>query len=145
VDRTSGDTIRVYNTHWDHESQPSRVKSAAMLLQHAATTPSSNDRLLVLADFNSDETNPAFHALIGDQRVPLRDTFRAVNPQAAVVGTFHAFKGDSTGGKIDAILSSPDWTVLDATIDRRRFGELWASDHFAVSAILRARSASARR
>lgn len=144
ADRITGDTIRVYNQHWDHESQPSREKSAAALLARIAADGRSMDPIVVMGDFNSDETNPAFQALVNDTRVRLRDTFRDRYPGATIVGTFHAFRGDSTQGKIDAILASTHWTVVEAGIDRRRWGTLWASDHFAVSATLLGAS-SARR
>ncbi|MDZ4258057.1 MAG: endonuclease/exonuclease/phosphatase family protein [Gemmatimonadales bacterium] len=134
VDRATGDTIRFYNTHWDHESQPSRQRSAALLLDRIATDSAPNDAILVMGDFNADEVNPAFTALLADRRVPLRESFRERHPDATVVGTFNGFKGDSTGGMIDHILVGPGWRVLDAGIDRRRFGALWASDHFAVRA-----------
>lgn len=142
VDRATGDTLRVYNTHWDHESQPSRERSAALLLDRVRRDAGPGDRVLVMGDFNSDETNPAFRQLATASRVPdgtplLRDTFRARHSDANVVGTFNAFKGDSTAGKIDAILAGNGWSVLDAGIDRRRWGALWASDHFAVWAIVR--------
>lgn len=142
VDRATGDTLRVYNTHWDHESQPSRERSAALLLDRVRRDAGPGDRVLVMGDFNSDETNPAFRQLAtaagSAEGTPLlRDTFRARYPDARVVGTFNAFKGDSTAGKIDAILAGNGWSVLDAGIDRRRWGALWASDHFAVWAIVR--------
>lgn len=137
VDRTTGDTLRVYNSHWDHESQPSREKSAALLLARIGKDGNPRDRLLVLADFNSDEENAAFHTLLADPRANLHDTFRERHADALNVGTFHGFKGDSSGGKIDAILAGSGWVAVDASIDRRKFGELWASDHFAVSASLR--------
>jgi endonuclease/exonuclease/phosphatase family metal-dependent hydrolase len=127
----------VYNVHWDHESQPSRERSASLLLERIAIGGGPADRILVLGDFNSDENNAAFRTLVGPSPVMLRDTYRAAHPNATIVGTFNSFRGDSTQGKIDAILAGPGWTVLDATIDRRRWGQLWASDHFAVSAILR--------
>lgn len=142
IDRATGDTLRVYNTHWDHESQPSRERSAALLLDRVRRDAGPGDRVLVMGDFNSDETNPAFRQLAtaagSAEGTPLlRDTFRARYPDARVVGTFNAFKGDSTAGKIDAILVGEGWSVLDAGIDRRRWGALWASDHFAVWAIVR--------
>lgn len=136
-DRATGDTLRAYNVHWDHVSQPSRAKSAALLLQRIVAHPGKSDAILVLGDFNSDEGNPAYRALVGDARVGLRDTFRALHPRASAVGTFHAFKGDSSGGKIDFVLVGPGWRVLDASIDHRRFVARWASDHFAVSATIR--------
>ena len=141
VDRATLDTVRVYNSHWDHESQPSREQSAALLLRHVATDGSRADRVLVMADFNSGEQNAAFQSLLADPRISLRDTYRAVHPDERIAGTYHGFTGDSTKEKIDAILASTNWTVLDATIDRRQFGAQWASDHFAVSAVVRANHA----
>ncbi|HUF29985.1 MAG TPA: endonuclease/exonuclease/phosphatase family protein [Gemmatimonadaceae bacterium] len=137
ADRATEDTVRVYNLHWDHESQPSRERSAALLAARIAADGSPGDRLLVLGDFNADEQNPAYRALLGDPRTPLRDAFRAVYPDARMAGTFNAFRGDSTGGMIDHVLVGTRWRVVDAGIDRRRFGALWASDHFAVWAVLR--------
>lgn len=136
VDRATGDTLRLYNNHWDHESQPSRERSAALLLERIATDGSPGDGILVMGDFNADEANPAARLMVRSTRVPLRDTFRAVHPDARVVGTFNSFRGDSTLGKIDFVLADRSWSVRDAGIDRRRFGLLWPSDHFAVWAIL---------
>ncbi|HQW67356.1 MAG TPA: endonuclease/exonuclease/phosphatase family protein, partial [Gemmatimonadales bacterium] len=136
VDRATGDTLRLYNNHWDHQSQPSRERSAALLLERIATDGSPRDGILVMGDFNADEANPAAKAMVNSTRVPLRDTFRAVHPDARVVGTFNSFRGDSTLGKIDFVLADRSWSVRDAGIDRRRFGPLWPSDHFAVWAIL---------
>jgi endonuclease/exonuclease/phosphatase family metal-dependent hydrolase len=137
VDRATQDTVRVYNLHWDHESQPSRERSAGLLLARLASDRSPGDFLLVLGDFNADEENPAYRALLGNAGTPLRDAFRAAHPNARVVGTFNAFRGESAGGMIDHVLVGAGWHVTDAGIDRRRFGTLWASDHFAVWAILR--------
>lgn len=142
VDRIAGDTVRVYNQHWDHESQPSRERSAQLLLSRIASESRSTDRILVMGDFNSGEDNAAFRSLLADSRVELADAYRVVHPNDSVVGTFHGFKGDSVGDKIDAILVGRGWSVLDAVIDRRRFGDLWASDHFAVSVVLRPAGAS---
>jgi endonuclease/exonuclease/phosphatase family metal-dependent hydrolase len=137
ADRATGDTLRVYNLHWDHESQPSRERSAQLLLERLASDGSPADVALVLGDFNADEDNPAFRALVENDRAGLRDAFRMAHPRAEVVGTFNAFRGDSTGGMIDHVLVGVGWDVLAAGIDRRRFGKLWPSDHFPVWAIIR--------
>lgn len=137
VDRLTADTVRIYNVHWDHESQPSRERSAALLLERMATDAGPNDRLLLTGDFNADETNPAFQALLADRRVPLRDSFRTLHPDAAVVGTFNGFRGDLGGGKIDAVLVGEGWEVVQAGIDRRWVGGRWPSDHFPVVAVVR--------
>jgi endonuclease/exonuclease/phosphatase family metal-dependent hydrolase len=109
-----------------------------------ATDPGQGDRLILTGDFNADESNPAFQALVADRRLPLRDTFRVLHPGAAVVGTFNGFRGDSTGGKIDAVLVGPGWDILRAEIDRRRVGGLWPSDHFPVVSEVRREKQEAR-
>lgn len=142
VDRATGDTIRFYNNHWDHQSQPSREKSAALLLERIATDGSPSDAIIVTGDFNADEQNPASRAMVSSTRTPLRDAFRVAHPDAVDVGTFNGFGGDLTRGKIDYVLIDPAWDVDGAGIDRRRFGPLWPSDHFAVWAILSRRPRS---
>ena len=136
-DRATGDTLRFFNQHWDHESQPSRERSARMLLDRAAAASKAGEPIIVMGDFNSGEDNAAFKTLTTDRTVRLRDSYRVLHSSANVVGTFNSFKGDSLGEKIDAILVSPQIAVIDAGIDRRRFGMLWASDHFAVHATVR--------
>lgn len=134
ADRATGDTIRVFNLHWDHESQPSRVRSAELLLSRLVAVPAT-EGVIVLGDFNSDETNPAFQRLVAPG-TGLADTFRAVHPAATSVGTFNAFRGDSTGGKIDGVLVGRGWKVLAAGIERTLWDGVLASDHFAVWAVL---------
>jgi endonuclease/exonuclease/phosphatase family metal-dependent hydrolase len=135
ADRATGDTLRVFNLHWDHESQPSRERSATLLLERLAAVRVT-DAVIVVGDLNSDETNPAFKLLTSGDG-PLTDTFRARHPRAPTVGTFNSFRGDSTGGKIDAVLIGDGWLVLEAGIDRTLWGGVLASDHFAVWALLR--------
>lgn len=138
VDRALGDTVRVYNAHWDHESQPSRERSAALMLTRIARDGTPDDRVIVMGDFNAGESNPAFRALLSDQRVPLVDVHRWFGPDEVWGGTFHGFKGGTAGEKIDAILiRRNDWRLAgDAGVDRRQWGAMWASDHYAVWALL---------
>ncbi len=139
VDRATGDSVRVYNAHWDHGSQPSRERSAKLLLERVQASPSTTDAVLVLGDFNSGPSNPAFVTLTTDPRSQLRDVHRELATYEQWGGTFNGFTGNRSGEKIDAILASPAWRVVDAGIDRRRWGSLWASDHFAVWGVLRLR------
>jgi endonuclease/exonuclease/phosphatase family metal-dependent hydrolase len=127
----------VYNLHWDHESQPSRERSARLLLQRLSEDGSPSDALLVLGDFNADEGNAAVRALLADRALGLRNAYRVRDPDATRVGTFHGFRGTPSSGMIDQVLVGRGWTVDAAGIDRRLFGDLWASDHFAVWAVLR--------
>lgn len=146
-DRTGGASFYVYNLHLDHESQPSRERSA-LLLAERIRTRSSPDPVIVLGDFNSGEANPVYRHLTGAQTLPgatapappLADTYRIVHPRDTLVGTFNGFRGTATGDKIDHILASPEWRALDASIVRTARDGRFPSDHFPVTAVARLRS-----
>ena len=99
VDKRTGAVVRVYNVHFDHQSQPSRARSAACLADHIARHRKPDERIVALGDFNAGENNPAIAYLLGarpapddtganDPAIALRDTFRIVYPEAVDVGTF---------------------------------------------------------
>jgi endonuclease/exonuclease/phosphatase family metal-dependent hydrolase len=140
-DRANGAAFHVFNTHWDHESQPARERSADFLLERAHTIAGPDSPIIVTGDFNAGESNPAFRTLVagssGAASVQLRDTFRAVHPDATATGTFNAFRGDQTGDKIDAVLATRHWRILDAEIVTLAAGSRYPSDHYPVTAILR--------
>jgi endonuclease/exonuclease/phosphatase family metal-dependent hydrolase len=151
TDRTDDERIWLYNLHLDHESQPSRERSVAFLLEeHQKRSASqrardataaefggarSEPRLVILGDFNSNEQNPAFRAALAAN---LRSAYRVMHPDVREAGTFTGFKEtpDWLTGVIDHILVDHRWQVLDAGIDTRKFGALWPSDHFPVWAVL---------
>jgi endonuclease/exonuclease/phosphatase family metal-dependent hydrolase len=133
---TSGATFYLYNVHWDHVSQSSRERSAALLLETIAGRAEPGDPVLVTGDFNAGERNPAFARLLEPGAAPLTDTFREVHPEATEVGTFNGFEGTITGDKIDAVLASTHWQVLAADIVRTAYAGHYPSDHFPVVATL---------
>jgi len=87
-----GRAIYHYNVHLDHESQPSRERSVALLLARMAVRDPKAP-VLVTGDFNAGETNPALIAMREGNLY--RDTFRVAHPSAAPVGTFTGFKTTS--------------------------------------------------
>ncbi len=122
----------IYNVHLDHESQPSRERSVALLLERIRTR-GDDDPVVVTGDFNAGEDNPAVVAM---RAAGFRDTYRAVHPGDSIVGTFHAFRGDSTGAKIDYIFAEPRAGARTASIVRDHVGGRYPSDHFPVTAVL---------
>ncbi|HEX6643703.1 MAG TPA: endonuclease/exonuclease/phosphatase family protein, partial [Gemmatimonadales bacterium] len=64
-DRTTGRAFAAYNLHLDHESQPSRERSAEMIARLVAA---EDVPVVVLGDFNSGEANPAFRRLTAGGR-----------------------------------------------------------------------------
>jgi len=134
-DRKTGRTFYAFNTHWDHQSQPSREKSAALMLERIRARGVGADPVIVMGDFNAGEDNPAFQALL-TATADLRYTFREIHPEARDVGTFNGFHGDRGGPKIDAVLASSAWRTLSAAIDTTSAGGRYPSDHFPVTATL---------
>ncbi|MEX2245030.1 MAG: endonuclease/exonuclease/phosphatase family protein [Fimbriimonadaceae bacterium] len=129
--RSDGPAFTVFNAHFDHESQPSRERSSALVLSRvlAAGAPS-----VLMGDLNAGETNAAVASLKGGG---LADTFRALKPDEKDVGTFNGFDPKATKGeKIDYVFVTPDWKVLDAGNDRTTFDARCPSDHWPVWAVV---------
>ncbi len=143
-----GTTFRVVNTHLDHRSEPSRDRSVSQLRAWLAAAPPA-DVTVVLGDLNTGPESAAFNALLkpippreedAAQRptVRLRDAWRVHDPDGPEPeGTFHAFRGHTTGPRIDFVLVCDGLDVRAAAIDREPVGERWPSDHFPVVARVR--------
>jgi endonuclease/exonuclease/phosphatase family metal-dependent hydrolase len=136
-DRTGGRELLYVNTHFDHESQPSRERAAALIVERLAT--SRSDLAVILAgDFNvAAGGNPVYSTLTGAGG--FSDSWRAVGG-ADSLGTFHGFKGVAAARgapRIDWILTrGPVAAVSSEIITESRDGQL-PSDHFPVFARLR--------
>jgi endonuclease/exonuclease/phosphatase family metal-dependent hydrolase len=136
LDRTNNQTLTVLNTHWDHQSQPSRLKSGEQLASRVQEIV-ANEPVIVMGDFNVGPLNPARQPLTA---AGLRDSFVDVHPDQVHEGTFHAFTGKATSDKIDAILVSKQWRVTAAEIFRNVRDGVYLSDHYPVSATLELKS-----
>ena len=135
VDR-DGTALWVYNVHLDHESQPSRERSAELLRRRIGSRSSPGEPVIVTGDFNVGEDNPAIRTMVGDKA--FLDTFRLVHPEEKQAGTFNGFKLDAVDGpKIDYVLVQPGAEVLSAAIVRTVRNGRYPSDHFPVVARVR--------
>jgi endonuclease/exonuclease/phosphatase family metal-dependent hydrolase len=139
VDR-DGRGFYVFNLHLDHESQPSRERSVALLARRIAARAFPAEPVIVTGDFNAGERNPAITTLVErpDASSRLVDTFRVLYPAATDVGTFTGFTfGNTAGEKIDYVLVQPGTEVLSAEIVRTSRENRYPSDHFPVAATVR--------
>ncbi len=142
IDRQTGSALYLYNTHLDHQSQPSREKSVKLIAERIHTRQ-YGDPVILTGDFNAGEQNPAIIYLTTDKSekhvtsVLMKDTYRVMYPDAEDVGTFNAFKGKKTGEKIDYIFVEPEIRVLSADIIRMDKDGQYPSDHFPVIAEIR--------
>lgn len=140
--RADAPPILFLNTHFDHLGARARVESAR-LLRRQTQALGQGCGVIVTGDFNAGENSEPYRALFGqveDQASPLVDAFRIAHPQPGPKeGTFSGFRRDAIGGaRIDWIAVSRDWQVVRAEIDRTARDGRTPSDHFPVTAVLRA-------
>jgi endonuclease/exonuclease/phosphatase family metal-dependent hydrolase len=142
-------SLVVANTHFDHVGKVARYESARVIRARLTSIAGARP-LILMGDFNAptDATvDGPYRVLVapgasregdGDVWLPLVDTFRAVSPTPrADEGTFHGFAGGVAGARVDWILASPSFEVLDARIDRSERAGRYPSDHYPVTAVLR--------
>ncbi len=138
-DREAAQPFVFVNTHFDHQGETARVRSAELL--HRRLAPwLANDRVILTGDFNCGENSPPYTALLSDftSAPALRDSYRVVHPEATGdEGTFNGFQGHRNGPRIDWILVTHEWHIEDAAIVRTDFAGRYPSDHFPVTATLR--------
>ena len=136
-DKTDNSVIFVANTHWDHRGDEARLNSAKMIRQRLAEL-AEDAPVIIMGDFNCNEDSRPYGVLISDESddtIGLADSYREMVPQRdPQEATFHGFRGDLKGSRIDWVLHSLDLKVLAADIDRTHEDNLYPSDHYPVTA-----------
>ena len=137
VEKKSERAFYVYNVHWDHRSQPSREGAARLIVERIAKRIHQKEPVILMGDFNADESNPAIKAL-KSKPLGLIDSYRVAKPDEKAVRTFHGFRGGkASGGKIDHVFVLPGTAkVKSAAIVRYHREGRYLSDHYPVRAIL---------
>ena len=120
----------VYNTHFDHKSQRSKVKSAELLIEKM------NDRksdipVIFMGDLNSGKASAQIKNLQENSRLTLVDTHFEVHPNDQETGTFSGFRFNQFKNKIDYLfIEKGAGQVHAAEIIRYSVNERYPSDHF---------------
>jgi endonuclease/exonuclease/phosphatase family metal-dependent hydrolase len=136
-DRATGGEFYLFNTHFDHEVQPAREKSAELVRQRV-TALDTKLPLLLVGDFNAAAgSNKAYEILTGDNFF-MDAWLLAGERRGEGTNTFNGFRPPRRDGvRIDWILTRGEVTVARAeTVTFARNGE-FPSDHFPVVAQLR--------
>lgn len=125
--------IYVFNVHLDHRGSRARLESARLLAARIAARRRP-DPVIVLGDFNAGPGSDPVEALLEDPRLDLVDAWRAANPSMPEEPTFNGWRDRPHGERIDFVLCSRLLPLTRATIDLRRPGGRWPSDHAPVTA-----------
>ena len=136
LDRKTGAGFYLFNTHWDHRAQPSRLKSAALLLERIDTRTHQDEPVILTGDFNASEESPEIKTLLTSDEVKLKNGFLVANPEVVQRGTFnHWDLQGGTGAMIDHIFVAQNLKVKSAQIVRHHREAQVPSDHFPVLAV----------
>lgn len=121
-----GSALYVYNTHWDHRSQPARLNSGELMLKKVKTRVHQNDPYIVMGDFNATIENPAIIQFLKSSLL--------LDHAKKKMKTSSQWKADLVPGlRIDHIFTSP--SIKEATVHVDSNGDKEgnaASDHHPV-------------
>jgi endonuclease/exonuclease/phosphatase family metal-dependent hydrolase len=136
LDTATGGELLLVNTHFDHESDNARIRSAAAVLDLVRCF---EPRLpaIVMGDFNSDAgSSSAYRDFLRSGE--LGDAWRLADERVtADVGTFTRYGRPVEGGRrIDWILTSPDVLVRQAAVNTSTLEGRHASDHAPVQILV---------
>lgn len=143
TDRATGRGFYVFNTHWDHQNQPSREGAAKLITARIDGRRHADEPVVLVGDFNALEENPAVGYLRGKPATllgkpskwehALVDTYNALHPNDHNRTTLHFWEGSRAGTRcVDHILVQPGTRILFAEIANDP--EPLPSDHFPVFA-----------
>jgi endonuclease/exonuclease/phosphatase family metal-dependent hydrolase len=125
--KESGKSFWAAVTHLDHIGRVARFEQASIL---SRWVKERKGPVMLMGDFN-DDPRSRIHQLLADPDGSLRDTWQALGRgEDGETGTHHGFTGVPQDQRIDWILVSHHFRVLEARIVRDDFDGRYPSDHF---------------
>ncbi len=126
----SGDTLHVFNTHFDHRGEVARKESAELLVKKIESLDLADKKLILMGDLNSlpeEEPVMALKQVLKDSREI------SGNPPTGPLGTFNSFDpGEEPRDRIDYIFTLNVRVRNYANLDDKRSNGRWISDHLPV-------------
>ena len=137
-DATTQASVLVFNVHFDHQSAPSRLRSAQAVHEAIAEKRRDGELVRLMGAFNAGVNSEPMRFLRDRTRAPrLYDTFELTNTTLVDVGTFNSFEGRTDSERIDWILTTDRAGISKGTIVRDNDDGRYPSDHFPVTAVVR--------
>jgi len=123
----NGRQIWVSVTHLDHISEQARIQGAKMIRAWAVER---KDPILLLGDFN-DLPGSEVHQTLRKPLGPFNDSWQIMGKAEDQQSyTHHGFTGVPTKGRIDWILATSEFRILDVSVVRDHKAGRYPSDHF---------------
>ena len=130
LNKTSKDTIHVFNTHFDHKGKIARQSSSVLLLEKIASMGLDSEKVLVIGDLNSEPDQPPIRTLEKE----LKDSFsHARQKPVGPIGTFNGFDTSRIPEpRIDYIFCRNFEIIKYHALDSKRPNGRWISDHLPI-------------
>lgn len=138
LDKATGSSFYVFNTHFDHIGKEARKHSAQMILD-AVDSLAGKYPVIVMGDFNTTPNDPPYQIITSKNNPDhLTDTKEiSQTPHFGPTGTFNAFQNKETSDQpIDFIFVKNGIDVLKHATLSQTWGGRYSSDHFPVMALL---------
>ncbi|BDD04940.1 endonuclease/exonuclease/phosphatase family protein [Aureibacter tunicatorum] len=135
-DKQTGDPILAINTHFDHQGEIARQKSAQLLMDKAREIVGDNPAIIT-GDFNLTPSEAPYKILTSETGNQFFDSYSVA--ESKTLGnkqTFHAYGHKEGEFFIDFIFINKHLSALDYQIDEERSGDIYISDHYPISATL---------
>ncbi len=131
VDLQSKDTFWVFNTHFDHVGETSRMKSAELILQKiTGVTNGTNQAVIFCGDLNLNDDHPTITFLQSQMKDALLD---AKQVKTKMNRTFNNFDLTTPASKrIDYIFTNENLIIQSFETIVEPFGVSYPSDHFPI-------------
>jgi endonuclease/exonuclease/phosphatase family metal-dependent hydrolase len=134
IDRESGASLMVLNTHFDHVGEQARRKSADLILRKINGIVRKSEPVILLGDFNAEPESEPLTVLKRELR---EARLVAANVDLPQPGSFNAFDASKRAEKlIDHIFVSNDLSVDRYAMPVDTKEDRYPSDHFPVVADL---------
>ena len=130
VDKQKGDTLFVFNTHFDHVGEIARQKSAEMLT-HAADSIAGDHIILITGDLNSTPEDKSYQIILKSGYLDSRPA--SVTSPAGPEYTFTGFsRSGKPGGRIDYVFFRNLKKIKSYGVRDDHDGMNYYSDHLPV-------------
>ncbi len=133
-DRKTGETLYVFNTHFDHRGVEARLKSIELMAEEINKI-TGNSPVIVTGDFNirksSDDYNFMVNTFAENNELSNAETI-SKTPVVDADATFNAFRKDIDPRVIDFIFVDNAFKVNSYRVDRVMEGNIFISDHWPV-------------
>ena len=129
-DKMNGETLHIFNCHFDHQGRVAREKSAEQLIKYIKTRKLLSEKIILMGDLNCLPTEQPISILTQY----LQDSYSENLAEAyGPIGTFNAFDTEKIlTQRIDYIFVRNVEVKSYRSIDDRRKNNLYPSDHLPV-------------